>query len=256
MISLENKAVVVTGASRGIGLAIAGAFAAEGARVALIARNKPALDAALKQLPGGKDRHLALKADIRKQSDIKRIISQTRKRFRRIDIWVNNAGVGTHRPITETTDREYNIIMDTNVRGVFYSMRLLIPFFRKQKVDTDCARGPRGQIINISSSVTRVGVANLAVYAASKGALNLLSESVANEVRNEGIKVSVFSPASTDTNLMRNLSKKKPNRPLSPSKASVKLTPLEVAEGVLFLAKQNMNAWTSFADIRPLSVRR
>ncbi len=252
MITLENKVVVVTGASKGIGSAIAEAFAAEGARVALIARTKPALDSVLKGLPGGKKRHMALKADIRKQADIKRIISETKKRFKRIDIWINNAGVGAHRPITETTDREYDIIMDTNVRGVFYSMRLLIPFFRKQK----SAAGARGQIINISSSVARIGVANLAVYAASKGALNLLSESAANEVRNEGIKISVFSPASTDTNLMRNLSRKKPNRPLSPSKASVKLTPMEVAEGVVYLAKQNANAWTSFADIRPLSVRR
>lgn len=253
MITLENKAVVVTGASKGIGAAIAEAFAAEGARVALIARTKTALDSVLKQLPGGKQRHLAIKADIRRQGDIKRIISETKRRFARIDIWVNNAGVGAHRPITETTDREYDIIMDTNVRGVFYSMRLLIPFFRKQKEDSG---GARGQIINISSSVARIGVANLAVYAASKGALNLLSESVANEVRNEGIKISVFSPASTDTNLMRNLSKKKPNRPLSPSKAAVKLTPMEVAEGVVFLARQNVNAWTSFADIRPLAVRR
>lgn len=253
MITLENKAVVVTGASKGIGAAIAEAFAAEGARVALIARTKTALDSVLKRLPGGKQRHLAIKADIRRQGDIKRIISETKRRFARIDIWVNNAGVGAHRPITETTDREYDIIMDTNVRGVFYSMRLLIPFFRKQKEDSG---GARGQIINISSSVARIGVANLAVYAASKGALNLLSESVANEVRNEGIKISVFSPASTDTNLMRNLSKKKPNRPLSPSKAAVKLTPMEVAEGVVFLARQNVNAWTSFADIRPLAVRR
>lgn len=253
MITLENKAVVVTGASKGIGLAIAEAFASEGARVALIARTKPALVSVLKTISGGAKRHLALKADIRKQADIKRIISETKKRFKRIDIWINNAGVGAHRPITETTDREYDIIMDTNVRGVFYSMRLLIPFFRKQKADDT---GARGQIINISSSVARIGVANLAVYAASKGALNLLSESVANEVRNEGIKISVFSPASTDTDLMRNLSKKKPNRPLSPSIASVKLTPMEVAEGVVYLAKQNANAWTSFADIRPLSVRR
>ncbi|MFQ5607742.1 MAG: SDR family oxidoreductase [Candidatus Zixiibacteriota bacterium] len=253
MISLRDKIVVVTGASKGIGAAIAELFAADGARVVLTARSKSALDESLSRLGGERKRHLVVRADLRKQTDLKRVISLSRKSFGRIDIWINNAGVGAHKPVTETSEREYDAIMDTNVRAVFYSLRALVPVFRGQKEDAD---GCRGQIINISSSAARIGVPNLAVYSASKGALNLLSESVANEVRNEGIKISVFSPASTDTDLMRNLSKKKPNRALSPSKASVKLTPLEVAEGVLFLAKQNVNAWTSFADIRPLSVRR
>ncbi|HSG99467.1 MAG TPA: SDR family oxidoreductase, partial [candidate division Zixibacteria bacterium] len=127
-----------------------------------------------------------------------------------------------------------------------------IPLFRRQG-EFD---GLKGHIINISSSVTRIGVANLALYAASKSALNSLSESTANEVRNEGIKISVLAPASTDTDMMRNFVKPKKGAPLSPSAAARKLTPDEVAEAILFEATQNPNAWTSMADIRPLAVKK
>ena len=97
-----------------------------------------------------------------------------------------------------------------------------------------------------------MGVAGLAAYSASKAALNVFSEAVAGEVRNDNIKVSVLAPASTDTGLMSNLSKDSH----SPSKAALKLTVDEVAEAVIFLARQNTNAWTSMADIRPLLIKR
>ena len=143
----------------------------------------------------------------------------------------------------ETTEKEYDIIFDTNLKAIYYSFLELIPLLRKQG---------SGQIINISSGAGRIGVPGLAVYSASKAALNAFSEAVAGEVRNDNIKISVLAPASTDTNLMSNLSKKS----MTPSKAAVKLTVDEVAEAVIFLARQNANAWTSMADIRPLHIRK
>ncbi len=256
MLSLQNKVVAVTGSSKGIGLAIARLFASEGARVALLARNTRELKTALRSIPAGSEgesRCQMVKCDVRQKAEIKSAISQIKKRFGRIDIWVNNAGVGAHKPLTETTEREYDAMLDTNLRAVYYSLKMLIPIFRKQKPNADSCKG---HVINISSGAARIGAANLAVYAASKAALNALSESVANEVRQENIKISVLSPASTNTNLMRNLSAKKPNRALSPSIAATKLTVDEVAEMVVFLAKQNSNAWTSMADIRPLQTKK
>ncbi len=258
MLPLQDKIVVVTGASKGIGLAVARRFADNGANVALLARNAGGLKSALKSIgsevsDSQRSSLLALPCDIRNRTELKKAVSAIKKRFGRIDIWINNAGVGAHKPLTETTEREYEAMLDTNLRAIFYSFKLLIPLFRKQKPAKDSCRG---HIINISSGAARIGAANLAVYAASKAAVNALSESVANEVRQEGIKVSVLSPASTDTNLMRNLTAKKRGRALSPSKAATKLTVDEVAGATLFLATQNANAWTSMADIRPLQVRR
>ncbi len=253
MISLESKVVVVTGASKGIGLAIAREFAAAGSKVALLSRGAPKKNFSLCDFASGGANCLHFKCDVRKLSELKKSITQIKKQFGRIDIWVNNAGVGAHKPLTETTEREYDAMLDTNLRAVYYSLKLLIPLFRKQKSISDsCA----GHIINISSGAARIGAANLAVYAASKAALNALSESVANEVRVDGIKISVLSPASTNTNLMRNLTAKKPGRALSPSRAATKLTVEEVAEATVFLARQNQNAWTSMMDIRPLQIRK
>jgi NAD(P)-dependent dehydrogenase (short-subunit alcohol dehydrogenase family) len=253
MISLREKVVVVTGASKGIGLAIARAFAESGSHVIWAARSKGTLTREIKRLAGADGTQLALSCDVSRKADIKKVVSSAKKRFGRIDIWVNNAGIGLYKPITETSEADYNQTLDTNLKSVFYSFKELIPLFRKQKESAD---GLRGHIINISSSAARIGIGNLGVYAASKAGLNLLSESVANEVRNEQIKISVLAPASTETALMRRFMKPKKGAGKGPSVAAQKLTPEEVAEATLSLAQQNSNAWTSMADIRPLSVKR
>ncbi len=243
MRSLDDLVVVVTGASQGIGAAIALHFANEKARVVITGRNPERLAAVAQDLRLPPDRYLSLATDLTQPDSIKNIVEATLKKFGRIDIFVNNAGVGIHKPIEETTPEEYDTIMNTNLKAIFLSFRELIPLYKMQG---------RGQIINISSGAGRIGSPGLTVYAASKAAVNILSESAAGEVRNHNIKISVLSPASTDTKLMSNLSQQSH----SPSKASLKLTVDEVAEAVIFLARQNSNAWTSLADIRPLLVNK
>jgi NAD(P)-dependent dehydrogenase (short-subunit alcohol dehydrogenase family) len=243
MRSLDNLVVVVTGASQGIGAAIALHFASYNSRVVLTGRNKSRLSENAAQFHLPKNRYLVVPGDLTRPDSMKKIISSAVKKFGRIDIFVNNAGVGIHKPVEDTTMAEYNTILDTNLRAIFLSFRELIPLYRRQG---------GGQIINISSGAARIGSPGLAVYAASKAAVNILSESAAGEVRNQGIKISVLSPASTDTRMMSQMSKES----RSPSKASLKLTVDEVAEAVVFLAQQNSNAWTSMADIRPLLIKR
>ncbi|UCD16863.1 MAG: SDR family NAD(P)-dependent oxidoreductase [Candidatus Zixiibacteriota bacterium] len=243
MRSLRGKVVVVTGASRGIGEGIVRLFAENGTRICLIARNKKRLTAVAKELGIPSKEYLVVAADITRRHMVKKIVNAAVRKFGQIDIFVNNAGVGIHKPITETAEKEFDTIFNTNLKAVYYSFLELIPLFRRQG---------EGQIINISSLAGRMGVANLAAYSSSKAALNVFSEAVALEVRNENIKISVLAPASTDTGLMSNLSR----RSKSPSRAAKKLTVAEVAEAVIFLAKQNTNAWTSMTDIRPLLVRK
>lgn len=243
MRSLREKIVVVTGASQGIGAAIARHFAAEGAPVILAARNMTRLKAVALSLGVDKKRYLVVRADITVREQMRKIVKAALKKFGRIDIFVNNAGVGLHKPLVETTEREYDTMFDTNLKAIYYSFLELIPLMRKQG---------GGQIINISSGAGRIGTPGLAVYSSTKAALNAFSEGVAGEVRNDNIKISVLSPASTNTKLMSNMSR----RSKSPSIAALKLTVDEVAEAVIFLARQNANAWTSMADIRPLLIKK
>jgi short-subunit dehydrogenase len=243
MRSLKDLIVVITGASQGIGEAIVRHFVAEEARVTLAARDEERLQVVARDLSLGQERYLIMPADITLPWSMKTIVSSAIKKFGRIDIFVNNAGVGIHKPLIETTEKEYDLIFNTNLKAIYYSFLELIPLYRKQG---------GGQIINISSGAGRMGVPGLAVYSASKAALNAFSEAVAGEVRNDNIKISVLSPASTDTSLMSNMSKDSH----SPSRAALKLTVDEVAEAVIFLARQNKNAWTSMADIRPLLINR
>ncbi|UCD94873.1 MAG: SDR family oxidoreductase [Candidatus Zixiibacteriota bacterium] len=243
MRSLRNKVVVVTGAGRGIGAAITRHFFDEGARVVLAARNKKRLQETAASLGADEKDYLIVTADVTVRKQMKKIVLSAMKKFGQIDIFVNNAGVGIHKPLVKTTEKEFDVIFNTNLKAIYYSFLELVPLFKKQA---------GGQIINISSGAGRIGVPGLAAYSSSKAALNAFSEAVAGEVRNDNIKISVLAPASTDTNLMSNLSKKSK----TPSKAAVKLTVDEVAEAVIFLARQNTNAWTSTADIRPLHIKK
>jgi 3-oxoacyl-[acyl-carrier protein] reductase len=244
MRSINDKVVVITGSSRGIGAAIARVFAAEGARVVIHGRNEKALAETGKSLAVADDRYTSVIADVVKAGGMKKIIDAAYDTFGVIDVFVNNAGIGVVASITETTEADYDLTMDTNVRSIFNCFRELLPRFQKQGF---------GQIINISSGAARMGTPNGSVYAASKAAVNVMSESVANEVRNDGIKVSVLSPGSTDTDF--GLGSKRRHQQARKTGKTM-LTPEEVADAVLFLARQNENAFTSMADVRPLVLKR
>lgn len=239
MRSVSDKVVVITGASRGIGEAIARAFAAEQTRLVLCGRSQSRLNKVARSLNMPKNRIATVATDIMKPAGMRMIVKTALRQFGVIDIFINNAGVGAKKNILDTTQKDYDLMMDTNLKAVFFSLREVLPVMKKQQ---------HGHIINISSMAGRTGVAGLAVYSASKAALNALSEGVAGEMRNDNIKVSVLAPGSTDTAFSSGITKKQ----VAHSGASVKLTAAEVAEAVVFLAKQNQNAFTSMMELRPL----
>lgn len=244
MRSIRDKVVVITGASRGIGEAVARAFAGEQTKLVLCGRDKTRLEKVARSLKLPEGNVVTVLADVSTRTGMREIVNIAYRKFGTVDLFINNAGVGGHRSITETTEREYDLMMDTNLKAVFYCFKELIPRMRKQNF---------GHIINISSLAGRMGVPGLAVYSASKAALNTFSEAVAGEVRNDNIKVSVLSPGSTDTDFAHGLTGK---RPTSSPDSKGKLTPDEVAEAVVFLARQNQSAFTSMVDIRPLRVKK
>jgi NAD(P)-dependent dehydrogenase (short-subunit alcohol dehydrogenase family) len=242
MISLHSKVAIVTGASRGIGRAIALQLAEKGAKVVLAARNRRDLDAVAKKARWSGAEVLVVPCDVGAERQVQALVKKTLARFGRIDLLINNAGIGIKKPVAEFATRDWDQIMDTNLKGVFLLTREVLPVMKRQK---------GGQIINVGSLAGKNPVVNHAPYCASKFGLIGFSESVGLEVRNLGIKVSLLLPGSVDTHF----GSRKPSGTKA-KRAENALTPDEVAEACLFLASQDALAWSSQLNIRPLVLNR
>lgn len=240
MRTLKDKVVVITGASRGIGAATVAEFAKEKAKLVLCGRDRETLQETAQGLELPKTSLLLVTCDLSRPAAVHKVVEEAYEKFGRIDIFVNNAGVGGFKPLVDTTDEEFDYIFDVNLKAVYHSFQELLPRFDEQG---------GGQIICLSS-MGASGGANMATYAASKAALNVLCESVAAEVRNQNIKICVLAPGSVDTGFGNGHIRRDSN----PNK--MRLTAAEVAEAVVFLAKQNDNAWMSYTELRTLRTTR
>jgi NAD(P)-dependent dehydrogenase (short-subunit alcohol dehydrogenase family) len=188
-LNLTGKSVLVTGASKGIGRAIAGAFAAEGAQVAMTARGAAELNRAAEEIRGTGGKTLAIAADVTKDADLKRIVDETVARFGTIEVLVNNAGGAKgFNAFEQSSDQEWLETFDLNLFSVVRLTRI-------QKW---------GRIINISSESGTQPDAQMAPYNASKAALNSLTKSLSKAVALDGILVNTVSPAFIETPLILN----------------------------------------------------
>jgi 3-oxoacyl-[acyl-carrier protein] reductase len=232
MTSIEGKVAVVTGAGRGIGRAIALELSQMGAKVGLVARTAAQLEETAK-MSGGYAR--VFPADVRRREDIEKLLNQVSSTLGAVEILVNAAGVGVFGQVAEFSDSDYDRILDTNLRSIFMACRSVLPSM--------IAKG-KGDIINIASIAGKVGSATRAVYCASKFGVVGFSQSLAEEVRQHGIRVSVICPGSTDTYFSSD-----PNRE---GKARNKmLAPSDVAHAVRMLVTQEPNSFISEIILRP-----
>jgi short-subunit dehydrogenase len=183
---IADKIAVVTGASDGIGLALARQLAEKGATVILAARSADKL----KQLEREISRSFAIQTDMRKADDVRALIHQTKEKFGHIDILVNNAGQGLLAAIEDINLEDYRSIMELNVFSVLLAMQEAIPLMREQG---------GGTILNVSSMVSKNYYPGLAAYASTKYALNALSLTARQELTKDNIIVSVFHPKMTAT---------------------------------------------------------
>jgi len=185
---LDGRVAVVTGASRGLGKAIALALAGAGAKVALVARNRQQLDqatAAVRAIHGHADAAEALVADVASESEVAGLTALIAARFGKVHILVNNAGVNVRKNLVEFTLEEWRRVMDTNVTGAFLMCRALVPFMKGNGY---------GRVLNLSSTMGHVALPGRTAYATSKAGLLGMTRALALELAPEGITVNAISP--------------------------------------------------------------
>jgi len=186
---MEGKVVVVTGASMGIGEAIARVFADAGASVVLLSRDASRAEAARHRV-GHTDRTLALACDVRNREDIDRALALILHHFDRVDVWVNNAGVGIRDSVADMEPSACRELFETNFFGTVACMQAVVPTMRE-------ADG--GTIINISSVAGHIPVPFMATYCASKFAMNAIGKAARLELKRDNINVLTVCPGYVST---------------------------------------------------------
>lgn len=186
---LKDYTAIITGGGSGIGLACARLFVREGARVALFGRRPEPLEQAVKELGG---RAIAVTGDVTELDDLRLLVRKTRETFGPIHILINNAGVFNGGEIHETSEDQWDSVLDTNLRGVFLLTREVLPYMMEQN---------SGSIVNISSILGLVAFSGTAAYNTSKGALNQFTRSVAVEYGGKGIRCNSVCPALIETDM-------------------------------------------------------
>ena len=197
---LKEKVIFVTGASTGIGLECAKAYAAEGARVVLAALDGEACAAEAARLAGGD--HLGLECDVSKAESVDRAVAESLRRFGRLDAIHNNAGIAhPSKPLHETSEAEWDALFSVNLKSVLLTLR----------AGFDALVASRGCIVNTGSMVGEIGQENHAAYTATKGGLNALTKSMALDYAKHGIRVNAVSPAGVWTPMLRSWCAEQPD---------------------------------------------
>ena len=191
---LAGKVVVVTGASMGIGEAIAKAFAIEGASVVLLSRDSARAEAARARI-GCPERTVALSCDVRNSEEIDRVLALTLHHFKQVDVWINNAGHGLIDSVAEVETQACHELFETNFFGALSAMQAVIPVMRQQG---------GGTIINISSVAGHIPVPFNASYCATKFALNAIGKAAGVELKSDGIHVLTVCPGYVRTAFSEN----------------------------------------------------
>jgi 3-oxoacyl-[acyl-carrier protein] reductase len=226
-IDLGGKNALVTGSTRGIGRAIAGALAAAGARVAIVGRDKTRADAAARELAAGAQGFAFDVADI---AAVNQLVSDVEGAFGSVDILVNNAGLTRDNLLVRLKDEDWDAVLDANLRGAFAATRAAARGMMKRRW---------GRIINIASIVGLTGNKGQANYAASKAGLIGMSKAIAKELASRNVLVNVIAPGFIDTDMTAALTAEARQALASQIPLERLGTPADIADAATFLASDH-----------------
>jgi len=231
------RTAIVTGGSRGIGKAIASAIVAGGGRVMISGTDEARVAAAVNDLSrAGGDRVAGVVADVRSRASVDRLVAETAQRFGGFDTLINNAGIGRFAEVAAMTDDDWRDVLETNLTGAFYCSRAALPWL---------TRAGGGWIVCIASLAGSNPFATGAAYCASKAGLIAFTEALMQEVRQQGVRVSVVLPGSVETDFGH------PDGSRPAGDRSWKLSPDDVAEAVVDLLRHPARSLPSRVEIRP-----
>jgi len=240
---LSNRVALITGGNRGIGLAAARLFAAEGAQVTILARDRLKGEEEASKIPDA----VFLQGDVSKAGDCRRAVEETVRLHGALDVLVNCAGIiFRDRTVEQTTEEEWDATFGVNVKGTFLMCKSAMPFLRERK----------GCIVNVASYVGLVGFAKTSAYAASKAAIVNLTRSMALDHAREGVRVNAVCPGSVDTEMIHDAWRmygdvERAQRIWAEKHPLGRIArPKEVAQAILFLASDE----SSFITGVPLPV--
>lgn len=228
---LKNKVAIITGAKQGIGFGIASAFAKEGCNVVVSDIEQAGSEQAAKKLQKFGIKTLAVACDVSKKNEVDHLVNETIKKFGKLDILVNNAGIFPFIPFSEMTEANWDKVLDTNLKSIFFCSQAVI---KKMK--------PGGKIVNISSIASLVGFEGLVHYCASKGGVNSMMRALALELANKKINVNTVAPGAIETpgstKIMTGDAKKETIAAIPLKKMG---TPDDIAQATVFLASDKSN---------------
>jgi 3-oxoacyl-[acyl-carrier protein] reductase len=239
MKNLNQKVILVTGASRGIGAAVARQLASDGASVIVnyVGSKEPA-DQLVNEIRQSSGEAIALQADVSKSTDVKKLFDDAIAQYGRIDVLVNNAGIMITKLLKDTTDEDFTRHFDINVRGVFNTLR-----------EAATRLADNGTVINFSTSVNRIMLPGYSTYVATKAAVEQLTRVFAKEIGSRGINVNSVSPGPTNTELFTQGKSDETITRLASLSAFNRIgEPQDIARVVSFLASDDAK-WISAQNI-------
>lgn len=224
---LDGKCALVTGASRGIGRAVALRLASEGAKVALnFAGNEAAANAVRQEIEAAGGQAILVQADVASEAAVQEMVQKTADAFGRIDVLVNNAGITRDGLLARMKEEDWDAVLSTNLKGVFLTTKAVAKLMMKQRA---------GRIVNMASVVGVTGNAGQANYSAAKAGVIGFTKTIAKELASRGVTANAVAPGFIDTDMTSVLSDKAKEAALSGIPLGRMGTPEDIADAVLFL---------------------
>jgi NADP-dependent 3-hydroxy acid dehydrogenase YdfG len=241
MSGIDGKVVVITGASSGIGEATALLLAERGARVVLGARGSDRLKALAVRIANAGGAAAYAPTDVRRRDDLSDLVGLAGERYGRLDVLVNNAGVMPISPLDDLRVKDWEEMIDVNIKGVLYGIAAALPVFRKQD---------SGHFVNVASTAAYRTVPNQSVYSGTKAAVRAISEGLRQEAGDK-LRVTIISPGFTRTNFAEAVTSPEVKARLTESRDAFAMPPEAIARAIAFAIEQPADVDVSEVVVRP-----